>query len=100
MSVSLDEARILLVEDDPEIASLLSATLADNGFKPTTASSAVDMDRLLEHETFDLVVLDVMLPGENGLSICRRLRAAGQIPILMLTALGESVDRVVGLERR
>ncbi|WGF88584.1 response regulator [Marinivivus vitaminiproducens] len=98
MSAPPGEARILLVEDDPEIASLLCATLADNGFQTTSVASAVDMDRLLEHQAFDLVVLDVMLPGENGLSICRRLRAESRIPILMLTALGESVDRVVGLE--
>lgn len=98
MSANPDGARILLVEDDPEIASLLGATLADNGLRPTAVGSAAEMDRLLERQTFDLVVLDVMLPGEDGLSICRRLRADGPIPILMLTALGESVDRVVGLE--
>lgn len=89
---------ILLVEDDPEIARLLVDVLSDNGFSASAARSAWEMDGFLSREQVDLVVLDVMLPGENGLSICRRLRASSTIPILMLTALGEDVDRIIGLE--
>ncbi|MGO4838303.1 response regulator, partial [Rhizobiaceae sp. 2RAB30] len=91
-------SRILIVEDDFEIARMLSATLAENGMVVEIAESGAEMDTLMRSRTFDLVVLDVMLPGEDGLSICRRLRAETTIPILMLTALGEEVDRIVGLE--
>jgi two-component system OmpR family response regulator len=89
---------ILLVEDDIEISRLLATALAESGFTASAASSAVEMDRLLARGGVDLVVLDVMLPGEDGFNICRRLRASSSIPIIMLTALGESVDRIVGLE--
>jgi two-component system, OmpR family, response regulator len=91
-------ARILLVEDDLEISRMLVEAFATNGFVAKTVTSAQDMDSLLEREGIDLVVLDLMLPGEDGFSICRRLRAASSIPIIMLTALAEPVDRVVGLE--
>src|SRR3990170_1165054 len=90
--------RILLVEDDPEISRMLTDVLSESGFVASSVGSAVDMDALLRRETVDLVVLDVMLPGEDGLSICRRLRAASAIPIIMVTARGEDVDRIVGLE--
>lgn len=89
---------ILLVEDDPEISALLAGVLAENGFGTTAAASGAEMDQVLRERAFDLVVLDVMLPGEDGLSICRRLRALGPTPIIMVTALGEEIDRVVGLE--
>ncbi|WP_314955761.1 response regulator [Bradyrhizobium cosmicum] len=89
---------ILLVEDDPEISRMLTDVLSESGFVASSVGSAVDMDALLARETVDLVVLDIMLPGEDGLSICRRLRAASAIPIIMLTARGEDVDRIVGLE--
>jgi len=95
---SLPVAHILLVEDDVDISRLLASTLAESGFTASTVSSAVEMDRLLARGGIDLIVLDVMLPGEDGFNICRRLRASSSIPIIMLTALGESVDRVVGLE--
>ncbi len=91
-------SRILIVEDDIEIARMLGATLAENGMVVEIAESGAEMDTLMRNRAFDLVVLDVMLPGEDGLSICRRLRAETTIPILMLTALGEEVDRIVGLE--
>ncbi|MBO9694735.1 MAG: response regulator [Sphingopyxis sp.] len=90
--------RILLVEDDPEISRLLVDVLSDNGFSASAARSAREMDGFLDREQIDLVVLDLMLPGENGLSICRRLRASSDIPIIMVTALGEDVDRIIGLE--
>jgi two-component system OmpR family response regulator len=90
--------RILLVEDDAEISHMLEEVLSANGFAARAVASSHDMDSLLQREHIDLVVLDVMLPGEDGFSICRRLRAASWMPIIMLTALGEPVDRIVGLE--
>lgn len=89
---------VLLVEDDAEIAAMLSETLAENGFETLSARSGAEMERRLRQRAVDLVLLDVMLPGEDGFSLCRRLRAEGSLPIIMLTALGEDVDRIVGLE--
>lgn len=91
-------ARILCVEDDPEIAHMLTEVFEDNGFAPVFVGSAEEMDARLKRERFDLVVLDVMLPGEDGLSICRRLRTTSSIPIIIVTARGEDVDRILGLE--
>ena len=91
-------ARVLLVEDDAEIATMLAEVLSENGFQIVAAQSATDMDRILRRRSFDLVILDAMLPGEDGFSICRRLRAVSSTPIIMLTALGEDVDRIVGIE--
>ena len=90
--------RILLVEDDPDISQMLADVLTEHGFTAVLASTSQSMDAYLASEAIDLVILDVMLPGENGFSICRRLRASSIIPIIMLTALGEEVDRIVGLE--
>jgi two-component system, OmpR family, response regulator len=92
------ERTIMIVEDDNEIRSLLADFLAREGFATICAEDGVAMDRALTQAQPDLVVLDIMLPGEDGLSICRRLRARGGLPILMLTAKGEDVDRIVGLE--
>ncbi len=92
------KARILCVEDDAEIAHMLAEFLEDNGFAPLVVGSAAEMDALLGRESIDLVLLDLMLPGEDGLSICRRLRATSSIPIIMVTARGEHVDRILGLE--
>jgi two-component system, OmpR family, response regulator len=89
---------ILLVEDDPEISRMLMDVLSESGFTASPVSSAVEMDAVLRRERVDLVVLDIMLPGEDGLSICRRLRAGSAIPIIMVTARGEDIDRIVGLE--
>jgi two-component system OmpR family response regulator len=97
-AMSQRPARILLVEDDAEIARLLGETLTDNGFVPWFANSATEMDGQLRQGDVDLVILDVLLPGENGISICRRLRSVSDLPIIMLTALGEDVDRILGLE--
>ena len=91
-------ARILLVEDDSEIAAMLAEMLIENGFHAVATGSATDMDRFLRRQAFDLIILDAMLPGEDGFSICRRLRAASSTPIIMLTALGEDVDRIIGIE--
>ena len=91
-------SRILIVEDDREIARMLGDTLTENGMIVEIAENGVRMNAALRNQKFDLIVLDVMLPGENGLSICRRLRAHTNVPILMVTALGEEIDRIFGLE--
>lgn len=91
--------RIALVEDDPEIRRLLLVRLQAEGFRVEIADGGVALDRILANKDFpDLIVLDLMLPGEDGFSICRRLRARSRVPIIMLTARGEDVDRIVGLE--
>lgn len=93
------QTKILVVDDDVRLRDLLRRYLAENGFAVTTAENAQTMNRFWVRERFDLLVLDLMLPGEDGLSICRRLRGGGdQTPIIMLTAKGEDTDRIVGLE--
>ncbi|MBH2043315.1 MAG: two-component system response regulator OmpR [Comamonadaceae bacterium] len=92
-------AKILVADDEPELRALLQRYLSDQGYTVRTVDGAGPLDGLLQRERFDVLVLDVMMPGEDGLSICRRLRAQGEtIPILMLTARGDPVDRIVGLE--
>ena len=91
--------QILVVDDDTRLRSLLTRYLSEQGFNVQTAADSQQMDKLRKREHFDLLVLDLMMPGEDGLSICRRLRGAGDtVPIIMLTAKGEEVDRIVGLE--
>ena len=93
------QPRILVVDDDVRLRDLLSRYLTEQGFHVTTLADASMLDRKLQRDPPHLVVLDLMLPGEDGLSICRRLRGAGEtVPIIMLTAKGEDVDRIVGLE--
>lgn len=89
---------ILMVEDDLEISSLVEALLAREGFAPQIAETGEVMDALLAQFTPDLILLDLMLPGEDGLSICRRLRANSNIPIIMVTAKSDDIDRIIGLE--
>ena len=91
---------ILIVDDDREIRELLASYLEKNGMRVATAGDGRQMRSLMQQHTFDLVILDLMLPGEDGLALCRDLRAGKQrtIPILMLTARDEETDRVVGLE--
>lgn len=89
---------ILVVDDDRELGRMLCAFLDRNGFRASLVGDSQAMDRALKAQQVNLVVLDLMLPGEDGLSICRRLRGSSPVPIIMLTALGEEVDRVVGLE--
>jgi two-component system OmpR family response regulator len=90
--------RILIVDDDPEICALLTRFLAGQGYAVATAGDGAAMRRALADRAADLVILDLMLPGEDGLSLCRFLRATGGPPIIMLTAMGAETDRVVGLE--
>ncbi|NDV89357.1 response regulator [Aurantimonas aggregata] len=89
---------ILIVDDHREIRDALVKYLEKNGMRATSATDSVAMDAAMKVGQFDLIVLDVMMPDEDGLSVCRRLRAQGGIPILMLTALGDETDRIVGLE--
>lgn len=89
---------ILVVDDDSEIRSLLEQFLSKNEFRVTTAKDGVEMRNALEHGSIDLVVLDVMLPGESGLELCRNLRLEEDIPVIMLTALSAETDRIAGLE--
>jgi|TARA_R110002072_G_scaffold291777_2_gene460056 two-component system OmpR family response regulator len=93
-----DQPHILVVDDHREIRNSVTRYLEKNGLRATSARDAVEMDAKLARGQFNLIVLDVMMPGENGLSVCRRLSAKGDVPILMLTALGEETDRIVGLE--
>jgi two-component system phosphate regulon response regulator OmpR len=91
--------RILVVDDDLRLRDLLKRYLTEQGFGVETVPDGGAMDHNLKRTRYDLVVLDLMLPGEDGLAICRRLRAAGNtVPIIMLTAKGDDVDRIVGLE--
>jgi two-component system OmpR family response regulator len=89
---------ILFVEDDPDIRSLVADFLERNGYRVSVAKDGRDMDRLLGVSRIDLLILDIMLPKEDGLSLCRRVRANSHVPIIMLTARASEVDRVVGLE--
>jgi DNA-binding response OmpR family regulator len=94
-----ENERILVVDDDARLRDLLARYLGENGFRVRSAQDAASMEIERRREPVDLLVLDLMLPGEDGLSICRRLRADNeQLPIIMLTARGEEVDRIVGLE--
>ncbi|MBL8522204.1 MAG: two-component system response regulator OmpR [Betaproteobacteria bacterium] len=94
--------RILVVDDDLRLRDLLKRYLTEQGFAADTVPDGGALDRALTRNRYDLVVLDVMLPGEDGFAICRRLRgshaAEANIPIIMLTAKGDDVDRIVGLE--
>jgi two-component system phosphate regulon response regulator OmpR len=88
-----------MVDDDIRMRELLQRYLTEQGFSIKTVADSAEMDAVLASEHIDLLVLDLMLPGEDGLAICRRLRAAGNVmPIIMLTARGDEVDRIIGLE--
>jgi two-component system phosphate regulon response regulator OmpR len=99
LSKSYRPDRVLIVDDDARIRELLNRYLKQEGFEVWLAEDGKAMDKLMLRDTVDLIVLDLMLPGEDGLSICRRLRNQNnKTPIIMLTAKGEDVDRIVGLE--
>ncbi|HTJ95215.1 MAG TPA: response regulator [Pararobbsia sp.] len=92
-------ARIVVLDDEAELRNMLQRFLSSNGFEVRVAPDSRRLDRFLEREPFDLLILDLMMEPENGLSVCRRLRAQGQnLPILMLTAKGDPLDKVIGLE--
>ena len=90
---------ILVVDDDRRLRDLLSLYLVDNGFRVTTAADAAQARARMQGLDFDLLVLDLMMPGENGLDFAQSLRGKSAVPILMLTAMGETEDRIKGLER-
>ena len=93
------KSKILVVDDDARLRDLLNRYLSEQGYSVRTVADATEMNRQLARERYDLMVLDLMLPGEDGLSICRRLRGNNEnMPIIMLTAKGDEVDRIVGLE--
>jgi two-component system OmpR family response regulator len=89
---------VLVVDDDQDLGEQIADYLGAQGFQVTVAHDAPEMDRVLERGEVDIVVLDLMLPGEDGLSICQRLKGPEYPPVLMLSAIGEDVDRIVGLE--
>lgn len=94
----MKQDNLLVVDDDAELRNLLREYLGQAGFRVTAVADGRQMRQAMDTARFDLVILDVMLPGEDGLALCRKLRAGSRIPILMLTARGDEVDRIIGLE--
>ena len=90
--------QLLIVDDDEDIRELLTAFFRQHGYSVLTAPDGAGMFSLMKQERFDLIVLDVMLPREDGFSLCRRLRTSSRVPVIMLTAMGDHTDRIVGLE--
>ncbi len=99
MDASSDKPHILVVDDDNRLRELLKSFLSRNGFRVTSAGNAGEARQRLESLDFDLIVLDVMMPGETGLDFAGALRKTGDVPILMLTAMGDPKDRIAGLEK-
>ena len=93
-----DSAHILVVDDDARLRLLLSRYLSESGYMVSTAADALEARRQLASMEFDLIVLDVMMPGESGIELTRGLRQAGDVPILLLTAMGDTADRINGLD--
>jgi len=89
---------ILIIDDDPRIRELLTQYLNEQGFKAQALSDGIEMDHWLKEHQPELIILDLMLPGEDGLSLARRIRSNFEFPIIMLTARGEELDRIIGLE--
>ena len=96
--MSTEPARLLVVDDDAELRELAQAYLKQQGFDVETVADGARMDEALAARTFDLIILDLMLPGEDGLSIAKRLKGQLNVPIIIVSAQGEDVDRIVGLE--
>ena len=92
------QPHLLIVDDNAEIRELLERFLGEHGYRVSLAADGRQMKQLLQDGAIDLVILDLMLPGEDGLTLCRNLRAGSDIPVIMLTAMGEETDRIVGLE--
>ena len=90
--------RVLLVEDDARLAGMVADYLGEAGFRAAIAATGAEAERRLKAEDFDAVILDLMLPDTDGLDLCKRIRAQSAIPLLMLTARGDPLDRVIGLE--
>ncbi|MDP2828406.1 MAG: response regulator [Sulfuricellaceae bacterium] len=95
----MDKTHILIVDDDPGLLELLEEYLSGNGYSVSCAANGMELEQRLAEKNADLLLLDLMLPGEDGLSLARKLRAGGaRLPIIMLSARGEDIDRIVGLE--
>ena len=92
------EPQLLIVDDDAELCALLESYLEEHGYAVSYAGDGIEMDQFLSNNTADLVILDLMLPGEDGLSLAQRLRQSSDIPVIMLSARGEEIDRIIGLE--
>jgi DNA-binding response OmpR family regulator len=90
--------RIFLIDDDVSLGGMVADYLADAGYRVASATTAREGEQRLKRETYDLLILDLMLPDADGLDVCRRIRQGSDLPILMLTARGDAMDRVVGLE--
>jgi two-component system phosphate regulon response regulator OmpR len=98
MSAATDNAHLLVIDDDERLRALLQRYLSTNGFRVSTAADAAEARGLMKSMAFDMLIVDVMMPGETGLDFTRDVRAHSQVPILMLTARGEPQDRIAGLE--
>ncbi|HTW33741.1 MAG TPA: response regulator [Rhizomicrobium sp.] len=98
MSAAADNPHLLVVDDDQRLRALLQKYLSANGFRVSAAADADEARTLMKSMAFDLLILDVMMPGESGLDLTRAVRAQSQVPILILTARGESEDRIAGFE--
>jgi two-component system phosphate regulon response regulator OmpR len=98
MTGSFDDPHLLVVDDDERLRALLTRYLSSNGFRVSAAKDAAEARALMKSMAFDLLILDVMMPGETGLDLAKSVRASSQVPILMLTARGEPEDRIKGLE--
>lgn len=94
----MEESCIAVVEDDREIRAMVVDLLKREGFTVVGCRTTAEFDQLQARQRIDLAILDIMLPGEDGLSLCRRLQARGEVPVLMVTAKGEDIDRIIGLE--
>lgn len=93
-----ESAQLLVVDDDTELCTLLESYLEEQGYAVSYVNDGVEMDKFLKSNTADLIILDLMLPGEDGLSLAQRLRQNSNIPVIMLSARGEDIDRIIGLE--
>ncbi|MCC5810990.1 MAG: response regulator [Ectothiorhodospiraceae bacterium] len=93
-----DATHVVVVDDHKDIRDLVRKYLEQQGYKVSVAEGGPTLRRILERQTVDLIILDVMMPGEDGISLCRQVRASGDIPIIFLTAVAEDTDRIVGLE--
>lgn len=94
----MENRKLLVVDDDPGLRELLQAYLSAQGFAVETVADGLAMEKYLQQHAVDLVILDLMLPGEDGLALARKLRVRGALPIIMLSARGDDVDRIIGLE--
>jgi len=98
ISALTDSPHVLVVDDDVELCGLIQRYLRENGYTVTSVDGGTEMERFLAQQAVDLIVLDLMLPGEDGLSLARRLRLESDVPVIILSARGDDIDRIIGLE--